>query len=165
MSILIVEDNDDWRELLALNLKVSGYDSVKAKTLEAAESALRSAKFDLVLLDLYLNGESAGAATVARVQAAAPDLPIVVVTGADLDFVDVKLPPGVEVLNKMKASKDRLIQTVELAIKRHEAKGLKDEVEQAMIDTGKAAAEVGKAVEAVKQSADEIKKTLNEAKP
>lgn len=165
MNVLIVEDNDDWAELICIALRISGYESVKARLLSQALDLMRANRFDAVMLDLYLP-DSGGAATALKVLEVDPDLPIVVVTGMAPDFVNVKLPLGVvKILDKMKTSPEQLIQALELAAKQREVRAIKQEVVQSLTDTGRAAKDLGMAAEAVKQSVDEIKKTLDEAKP
>ncbi len=55
-SILVVEDEDDIRELLRYNLEKEGYQVFPAATGEEALQALRSRLPDLILLDLMLPG-------------------------------------------------------------------------------------------------------------
>lgn len=55
-SILVVEDDDDIREAMAMFLQAEGYDVVQASDGDQALRALRSPKkrFCLVLLDLFM---------------------------------------------------------------------------------------------------------------
>jgi two-component system phosphate regulon response regulator PhoB len=55
-SILVVEDEDDIRELLRYNLAREGYRVIGAESGEEALKAVRSSLPDLVLLDLMLPG-------------------------------------------------------------------------------------------------------------
>ena len=55
-SILVVEDEDDIRELLRYNLAKEGYQVTGAASGEEALKAVRVAMPDLVLLDLMLPG-------------------------------------------------------------------------------------------------------------
>ena len=55
-KVLIVEDNDDGRELLVLVIKSAGYDVVEATTgLEAVDRA-HAFRPDLILMDIGLPG-------------------------------------------------------------------------------------------------------------
>ena len=83
IHLLIVEDNPGDVLLLQSMLERSypgQYTTVPAATLEEAREALARQTFDVVLLDLALP-DSAGLETVDRVSAAAPSVPIVVLTG------------------------------------------------------------------------------------
>ena len=80
-KILIVEDNSDCRELLALVLRRSGYEIAEAATgLEAIEQAAATHP-DLILMDLGLPGITGDEAT-ARLKAdpATKDIPVIVNT-------------------------------------------------------------------------------------
>jgi two-component system, cell cycle response regulator DivK len=80
-KILVVEDNDDCRELLAQFIKAVGYEVVEAATgLQGVHLAYR-VRPDLILMDLSLPTLSGDEAT-ARIKAnqATRDIPIVINT-------------------------------------------------------------------------------------
>lgn len=54
MRILVVEDEEAIRELIKLNLNLSGYDVVEAKDGLEGLNLIKSENFDLVLLDIML---------------------------------------------------------------------------------------------------------------
>jgi signal transduction histidine kinase len=86
-----VEDNPGDVRLLQLHLDDGGeFEIVHADTLATALAKLTSAPFDIVLLDLTLP-DSYGRLTFERVRAAAPDVPVVVVTGLDDEATAVSL--------------------------------------------------------------------------
>lgn len=59
MTILIVDDEADIREILAFNLSAAGYQTLEAGTAEAALIQIRNgAAVDLILLDVMLPGMS-----------------------------------------------------------------------------------------------------------
>lgn len=83
LSILIVEDDDDIREAMALLIRSEGYDVVEARNGDEALRALRtsSSGFCLVLLDLFMpvkNGWEFRAEQMADPEIA--DVPVVVVS-------------------------------------------------------------------------------------
>ncbi len=85
VRILLVEDNPGDARLVLESLKAvpsAQYEVVHAVELSEAAMQLARASFDVMLLDLSLP-DSAGVQTVKRANALAPDLPIVVLTGAD----------------------------------------------------------------------------------
>lgn len=55
-KILIVDDEPDILELAVIRLESSGYEVLRAKSSEEAVEMLKSAKPDLILLDLLLPG-------------------------------------------------------------------------------------------------------------
>lgn len=57
-TILVVEDEPAIQELVAINLKHAGFLVVRAGSAEEAESAIRAALPDLVVLDWMLPGQS-----------------------------------------------------------------------------------------------------------
>jgi two-component system cell cycle response regulator DivK len=79
--VLVVEDNDDWRSLLALFIQRLGYEVSEATTgLEAIERAT-AVHPDLILMDLGLPGMSGDEATAhLKAQPSTRDIPVVVQT-------------------------------------------------------------------------------------
>jgi len=83
--ILLVEDNAGDARLVQEMLDDSGamrYRIERSSSLEAACEHLREHSPDIVLLDLGLP-DSCGLQTVAKIQAAAPDVPILVLSGVE----------------------------------------------------------------------------------
>jgi signal transduction histidine kinase len=85
IRILLVEDNPADAELLEIRLgeTLGGrFSMARSETMADALARLAGERFDLALLDLSLP-DSSGLATIAPIRAAAPFLPIVVLTGID----------------------------------------------------------------------------------
>src|SRR5690554_1823836 len=82
--VLVVEDDTDQRELLALNLERSGYAVAQARDGYAALEIARRQRPDLVLLDLMLPGID-GRQVCTRLRAEL-DVPILMVTALDRDI-------------------------------------------------------------------------------
>ena len=57
-TVLVVEDEPQIQELVAVNLEHSGHKVVRAASVEEAEAAIRSALPDVLVLDWMLPGES-----------------------------------------------------------------------------------------------------------
>ncbi len=55
-KILVVEDEDAIREMIALNLRMAGYDVAEAASAERALEMMGAGGFDLALLDVMLPG-------------------------------------------------------------------------------------------------------------
>jgi DNA-binding NarL/FixJ family response regulator len=82
---LLVEDSETDRELFAAQLPTDGPLRCRmtfARTLAAALATLGNEKTDVIVLDLNLP-DSTGLETCRNVHSAAPDVPIVVLTGMD----------------------------------------------------------------------------------
>jgi DNA-binding LytR/AlgR family response regulator len=61
ISILIVEDESIWIQTLSLILKELGFSVVKAvSTVDEALTAFKDCKYDVILLDINLNGKNSG---------------------------------------------------------------------------------------------------------
>ena len=78
--VLLVEDDDDNRELMAEVLEASGWEVVSAATGQEGLKALSEQAVDVVLTDVGMPGM--GGLEMARAaKAIAPSVPVVVVTG------------------------------------------------------------------------------------
>jgi PAS domain S-box-containing protein len=83
LKILLVEDNSGDADLIKMMLENTGADSFVIESvsrLSEALSRLRDSVYDLVLLDLGLP-DSSGLDTLINLQAATPDMPIIILTG------------------------------------------------------------------------------------
>ena len=80
-TILVVEDEPAIQELIVINLKHAGFLAVRAGSAEEAESAIRAALPDLVLLDWMLPGQS-GVALAKKIRAdeRTREMPIIMLT-------------------------------------------------------------------------------------
>src|SRR5438046_8318532 len=56
--VLVVEDEEDVRDLMLLHLGREGHDSIGVEDSEKASGLLKKEKFDLAILDWMLPGES-----------------------------------------------------------------------------------------------------------
>jgi two-component system phosphate regulon response regulator PhoB len=85
-SVLVVEDEPQIQELVAVNLEHSGHRVRRAATAEEAEAAIRSALPDVVVLDWMLPGESGiSLARRLRADARTRDLPILMLTARAME--------------------------------------------------------------------------------
>jgi len=85
-SVLVVEDEPQIQELVAVNLEHFGHRVRRAATAEEAEAAIRAALPDVLVLDWMLPGES-GIAFARRLRADARtrDLPILMLTARAME--------------------------------------------------------------------------------
>jgi two-component system phosphate regulon response regulator PhoB len=80
-TILVVEDEPAIQELLTVNLKHNGFLVVRAGAAEEAESVIRAALPDLIILDWMLPGQSGVAlAKKLRAEERTRELPIIMLT-------------------------------------------------------------------------------------
>ena len=85
-TILVVEDEPQIQELLAINLQHAGHQVVRASSAEEAEAAIREALPDLVILDWMLPGAS-GVSLAKRLRGAerTQNLPIIMLTARAME--------------------------------------------------------------------------------
>ncbi len=81
MRILLAEDNDAMRNLLALRLSAMGHDVLSADSVAQAISLLESSHVDSVLSDHAMPGGN-GLQLLAYVRNRMPDLPFVLMSAA-----------------------------------------------------------------------------------
>src|SRR5436189_732978 len=85
-TVLVVEDEPQIQELVAVNLEHSGHEVLRASSAEEAEAAIRVALPDVLVLDWMLPGES-GLALARRLRADARtrELPILMLTARAME--------------------------------------------------------------------------------
>ena len=125
--MLLVEDNPGYAALIRRWLTQLGsrdFDVDGVQMVEEARRRLAAGGVDVVLLDLTLP-DSHGLDTVARMRAAAPDVPIVVLTGLDEDEYGPRaLQAGAEdYLFKDRVDRAGLVRSLRYAQERHRLRG------------------------------------------
>jgi DNA-binding NtrC family response regulator len=134
--ILIVDDEADARELLALTLTKAGHEAVEASALEPALRLVKELEpLDLVVADLRLGADD-GLELCRRVAEARPDVPVIVMTGygsieaavgalraSAYDFLVKPLDPTALLAGVRRALQHRAL-TDEVRRLRHEVGGL-----------------------------------------
>jgi signal transduction histidine kinase len=78
--VLIVDDEDDVRQMVAICLKKSGYLIDCAENAEKAHKLLGQEQYDAIVTDVMMPGED-GIAFLGRVHKAWPELPVILMTG------------------------------------------------------------------------------------
>lgn len=81
MLLLVVEDNDLVREVLAMGLEDEGFVVREAADAVSGLAALRSAPVAALVTDVELGPGGSGLELAAQARAIAPDLPVLVVSG------------------------------------------------------------------------------------
>lgn len=117
--ILVVEDNDDVRELAESMLEMAGYDVLSAPSGERALGLLESGEqADLLFTDVIMPGGMNGLELIERVHATRPGLPVLVTTGYMDELPGRGKPSGtLDVLSKPYQHQD-LLDRVGAALKR-----------------------------------------------
>ncbi|WP_426114555.1 response regulator [Massilia sp. PWRC2] len=86
--LLLVEDDDSVRQLMAESLEAIGYAVTQAADGETALDLLRQRRPDLLITDYLMPGMT-GAELMQKVRAQAPDLPMIIATGyADMKAIE-----------------------------------------------------------------------------
>src|SRR5688500_353262 len=90
IRVLVVEDDDGYATALSTELSKSAVPVAltRVRTLADAQAIVRAAPADVVLLDLCLP-DSEGIETLERLQAAARDVAVVVLTASDDDTLAI----------------------------------------------------------------------------
>jgi DNA-binding NtrC family response regulator len=83
--ILVIDDDACFCELLCLYFMAKGFDVVTARTETEAERLVDQGRFDLVILDWYLNG-SVTLDLLNRSKKRHPAIPVILFTGAEVEL-------------------------------------------------------------------------------
>ncbi|MFN8613453.1 MAG: response regulator [Vulcanimicrobiota bacterium] len=84
--ILVLEDDEDLRELVADLLRAEGYEVVGVSNAQDAVTVARRSDFHLLLADVRMAGEADGVAALEAIKSRAPHVRSIIMTGyADLD--------------------------------------------------------------------------------
>jgi DNA-binding response OmpR family regulator len=90
--ILVIDDQPDVRAMIALVLRVNQFEIVEAASGAAALKEFDNSRFDLAIVDIFLQGTS-GFDVIRMMRERIPDLPVVAISGmTTLDFVSAS--PG-----------------------------------------------------------------------
>jgi diguanylate cyclase (GGDEF)-like protein len=123
LQILLVEDNQADADQVVHFLRKETQRSLAlrwAKSVQQAQQHLISHVPDVILLDLTLP-DSSGLSTVGSLHRAAPDVPIVVLTGCDSEAIDrgAMQSHAQDFLVKGRVDRALLLRTIDHAIERH----------------------------------------------
>lgn len=79
-KILIVDDDADQREILAIELQSAGYQVLTAEGEAAAEDLLMSTRPDLAVVDLMMDNMDSGFVLSHRIKQLYPETPVIILT-------------------------------------------------------------------------------------
>lgn len=113
--ILVADDQNDVRAMIAMVLRVNHFEVTEAAGGAAALKAFAERRFDAVIVDVFLS-DANGLDVIAAMRDRVPDLPAVAVSGmTSLDFAPrSEVLAGVQCLRKPFRPSD-LIKAIELA--------------------------------------------------
>jgi len=85
LNILIVEDREDWQDIVQCAVEAEGHTPVTAGSYEAAVAALQNQPFNLVIIDPVLDRHNRfnrdGLSVVQKVCELQPGVPVLIITG------------------------------------------------------------------------------------
>ena len=114
--VLIVDDDDDFRSLMKTQLNHAGYDVLDARDAESAIQIARTARPDVITVDLLMPGiDGIGFIDRLRREDGLANIPVVVVSGVSDAKSDSRLPIDVSVIAKGEGH-DRLLREISLAL-------------------------------------------------
>lgn len=100
-KILLVEDNTDVRELLALFLKRLGYEVYQAATGVEAVDRAAAVHPDLIIMDFCLPGFSGIEATRRlKINPSTKEIPVLIITGYNIDKSRARTVGAADILRK-----------------------------------------------------------------
>ncbi|HNU82789.1 MAG: response regulator [Acidobacteria bacterium] len=89
-TILVVDDDEDFREQMSLQLEAAGYNVVTADGEEAARRTLEDLNPDLAVIDLMMEHVDGGFTLAYRLKKRQPPVPVIMITAVasetGLDF-------------------------------------------------------------------------------
>lgn len=80
LSVLLVDDEEDFVDMLSLRLEATGVEAATVNSGEACLGFLESAPVDVVVLDVKMPGMD-GLETLGKIKAQWPHLPVIMMTG------------------------------------------------------------------------------------
>jgi len=116
--ILVIDDQSDVRAMISIVLRVNQFEIVEAASGVAGLKEFEESKFDLAIVDIFLQGAS-GIDVIRSMRERIPDLPIVAISGmATLDFV-YSSPELADVICLQKPFRpNELVRAIEAALGR-----------------------------------------------
>ena len=159
-EILVVDDEEDIRDLIAGILRDEGYETRVAGDSEGALGAVRQRRPQLVVLDIWLQGSRLdGIQVLDTLKREQPDLPVVMISGhGTIETAVASIKKGAYDFIEKPFKADRLIHVVTRAL---EAARLKREVQELKLKAGDETELVGSssAVSQIRQAVEKIAPT------
>jgi two-component system nitrogen regulation response regulator NtrX len=134
-EILVVDDEEDIRDLIAGILKDEGYEARMAGDSDGALAAIRARRPQLVILDIWLQGSRHdGIHVLDQIKREHPDLPVVMISGhGTIETAVASIKKGAYDFIEKPFKADRLLHVVERSL---EAARLRREVQELKLKAG-----------------------------
>ncbi|MEJ0025649.1 MAG: sigma-54 dependent transcriptional regulator [Rhizomicrobium sp.] len=159
-EILIVDDEEDIRDLISGILRDEGYETRVAGDSDGALNAVRLRRPQLVVLDIWLQGSKLdGIQVLDTLKREQPDLPVVMISGhGTIETAVASIKKGAYDFIEKPFKADRLIHVVGRAL---EASRLRREVQELKLKTGDDSEIVGQssAISQVRQAIEKVAPT------
>ena len=159
-EILVVDDEEDIRDLISGILADEGYETRVAGDSETALTAVRQRRPQLVVLDIWLQGSRQdGIQVLDALKREAPALPVVMISGlGTIETAVASIKKGAYDFIEKPFKADRLIHVVQRAL---EAARLKREVQELKLKAGDETELVGQssAIAQIRQAVEKIAPT------
>src|SRR5689334_1819032 len=159
-EILIVDDEEDIRDLIAGILRDEGYETRVAGDSDAALAAVRQRRPQLIVLDIWLQGSKLdGIQVLDALKREQADLPVVMISGhGSIETAVASIKKGAYDFIEKPFKADRLIHVVGRAL---EAARLRREVQELKLKAGDDSELVGNssAISQLRQAIDKIAPT------
>jgi DNA-binding response OmpR family regulator len=86
--VLVIDDQPDVRTMVSIVLRINHFEVVEAASATAGLKEFESSKFDLAIVDIFLQGTN-GFEVIMKMRERIPDFPVVAISGMTmLDFVN-----------------------------------------------------------------------------
>ena len=134
-EILVVDDEEDIRDLISGILRDEGYETRMAGDSDAALAAVRARRPQLIILDIWLQGSRLdGIQVLDALKREQPDVPVVMISGhGTIETAVSSIKKGAYDFIEKPFKSDRLLHVVERAL---EAARLKREVQELKLKAG-----------------------------
>jgi DNA-binding NtrC family response regulator len=85
--VLVIDDQADVRTMISIVLRINRFEIVEADNAASALQAFDGSRFDLVIVDIFLQGTN-GSDLIGKLRERVPDLPVVAISGMTaLDYL------------------------------------------------------------------------------
>src|SRR5512142_1631364 len=159
-EILIVDEEEDIRDLIAGILNDEGYETRVAGDSDTALSAVRQRRPQLIVLDIWLQGSKLdGIQVLDTLKREQPDLPVVMISGhGTIETAVASIKKGAYDFIEKPFKADRLVHVAHRAL---EAARLRREVQELKLKAGDDSELIGQssAISQVRQQIDKIAPT------
>jgi two-component system nitrogen regulation response regulator NtrX len=159
-EVLVVDDEEDIRDLIAGILGDEGYETRVAADSDSAFAALRLRRPQLLVLDIWLQGSKLdGIQILEQVKREYPDLPVVMISGhGTIETAVASIKKGAYDFIEKPFKADRLVHVAQRAL---EAARLRREVQELKLKAGDDSELIGQssAISQIRQQIDKIAPT------